>query len=61
MTKTEASQLAQDMLRQHGQAEFEVSLGNAEDYAVVGAAFVALGCRTEPNGEFFVLKVFPAG
>ena len=61
MTKADANQLAQDTLKQHGQVAFEISLGNAEDYALLAEAFASLGCRTAPDGEFFILKVFPGG
>lgn len=61
MTKNEASEMAQSLLKQYGQSDFEVSLGNAEDYTLVDEAFKALSCRTGPDGEFFVLKVYPRG
>jgi hypothetical protein len=61
LNKNEACEMAQRLLRQYGQSEFEASLANVEDLKLVDEALKNLGCRTDIVGETLALKVYPKG
>jgi hypothetical protein len=57
INRNQATDMAQNLLKQYGSSQFDVSLGNAEDYEMMKRTFEDLGCKTEPDGELFILRV----
>jgi hypothetical protein len=61
MTETEATEMATQLLSSYGDRAFEISMPDEHDYSIMRAALARLGRTTGPDGEFFVVKVFPLG
>jgi hypothetical protein len=51
--------MATQLLTSYGNRAFEVSMPDEESYNQMRSTFAQLGRQTGPDGEFFVIKVFP--
>ena len=49
--------MAKRLLSQYGDRGFEISMGDLADYYLMREAFAALGRKSGPDGEFFVVRV----
>lgn len=58
MTEQEAKDMAKQLLTQHGDRGFDVSMADRVDCDLMRTAFDRMGRETGTNGEFFVVKVF---
>jgi spore maturation protein SpmB len=61
MTEQEATKMAGNLLSSYGENGFEISMPDQASYSMMRRTFQRLGRSTGPDGEFFVIKVFPAG
>jgi hypothetical protein len=59
MTETKAMEMANHLLATYADRAFEISMPDQESYDMMRAMFARLGRSTGPDGEFFVIKVFP--
>ncbi len=58
MTEKEATDMATQLISTYNHRPFEISMPDAESYALMRKTFGDLGRETGPDGEFFVIKVF---
>ena len=61
MTEIKAMDLATDLLKTYGDQGFEVSMPDKESYDLMRSTFARLGRTSGPDGEFFIIKIFPVG
>jgi hypothetical protein len=59
MTDREATEMATQLLTTYQGRPFEISMPDQASYDLMRATFARLGHTTGPDGEFFVIKVFP--
>jgi hypothetical protein len=59
MTEIEASMLAKQLIESYPDREFEISMPDEFSYALMRSEFAKLGRQTGPDGDFFVVKVYP--
>jgi hypothetical protein len=59
MTEKEATDMATQLLSSYRHRGFEISMPDEESYNQMRATLARLGRDTGPDGEFFVIKVFP--
>lgn len=59
MTESEARTMAKNLISSYGDRGFEISMPDQSGYDLLRIAFAALGRPTGPDGEFFVITVFP--
>ena len=59
MTDREATDMATKLLTSYGDRAFEISMPDKAGYDLMRTTFARLGRPTGPDGEFFVVKVFP--
>jgi hypothetical protein len=59
MTNREATNMATQLLESYGNRAFEISMPDQTDYDLMRATLARLGRTTGPDGEFFVIKVYP--
>ena len=57
MTEQEAKDMAKQLLTQHGDRGFDVSMGDRVDYDLMRTAFDRLGRETGANDASFVVRV----
>ncbi len=60
MNQSEATSVAKALLETHGDQAFEMSMPDEAGYHLMRATFEELGRSTDPDGEFFVIKVSPS-
>ena len=60
MTEIKAMEMATHLLSTYADRAFEISMPDKHDYDLMRAAFAQLGRGTGPDGEFFVINVFPS-
>ena len=51
--------MATQLLESYRERAFEISMPDAPSYELMRKTFADLGRQTGPDGEFFVIKVFP--
>ncbi len=59
MTQSDATNMAIQLLSTYGDRAFEISMPDQSSYDLMRSTFAELGRETGPDGEFFVIKVFP--
>jgi hypothetical protein len=60
MTEQEATDMATQLLATYGGRAFDISMPDQASYLLMRETFTRLGRGNGPDGEFFVIKVFPA-
>jgi hypothetical protein len=60
MTQIEATDMATQLLATYGLRGFEISMPDKVSYDIMRATLLDMGRESGPDGEFFVIKVFPA-
>jgi len=60
MTEIKAMEMATHLLETYPERGFDVSMPDKESYDLMRSAFARLGRDSGPDGEFFVVRVFPA-
>lgn len=60
MTKTEATEMAKNLLKAHGDAGFDISMPDQEAYDLMLRTFDELGRPAGHDGEFLMVRVSPA-
>jgi hypothetical protein len=59
MTNVEAVEMATNLLSSYGERAFEISMPDRPSYDLMRDTLARLGRETGPDGEFFVIRVFP--
>ncbi len=59
MTEKEATDMATQLLSSYRDRAFEISMPDQASYDLMRSTFARMGRNTGPDGEFFVIKVFP--
>jgi hypothetical protein len=59
MTHQEATDMATQLLTAYPDRPFGLSMPDLDSYDLMRATFARMGHSTRPDGEFFVIKVFP--
>jgi len=59
MTQNDATQMATQLLADYGDRGFDISMPDQESYDLMRATLTGLGRPSGPDGDFFVIKVFP--
>lgn len=59
MTQIEATDMATQLLATYGHRAFEISMPDKASYELMRSTFLTMGRESGPDGEFFVVKVFP--
>ena len=60
MTQQEATEMATQLLQTYGERAFEISMPDEDSYNLMRTTFFDLGRLTGPDGEFHIIRVYPA-
>jgi hypothetical protein len=60
MTQQEATEMATQLLATYGERAFEISMPDEESYVLMRKTFLTLGRLSGPDGEFHIIRVYPA-
>jgi len=60
MTQIEATDMATQLLATYGLRGFEISMPDEASYGIMRETLLKMGRESGPDGEFYVIRVFPA-